>query len=108
MKISNLFTKVLALPFKYLYRLYRVNRSESYFKQVRNQKNNNRIILVSKQKLPSDQALLNKISVLKDKLTPFNIDISSIYSSITSSNEVKDWPDDTRLLTDQYSPANLL
>ena len=78
------------------------------FFNVRNHKNNNRIILVSKQELPSDQALLDKISVLKDKLIPFNIDISSIYSSITSSNEVKDWPDDTRLLTDQYSPANLL
>lgn len=47
MKISNLFTKVLALPFKYLYRLYRVNRSESYFKQVRNQKNNKHINYVS-------------------------------------------------------------
>ncbi|WP_064664238.1 MobH family relaxase [Pseudoalteromonas sp. MQS005] len=47
MKIPNLFIKVLALPFKYLYRLYRVNRSESYFKQVRNQKNNKHINYVS-------------------------------------------------------------
>lgn len=52
MKISHIFTKILALPFKYLYRLYRVNRSESYFKQVRNQKNCEHINYVSDKTHP--------------------------------------------------------
>ena len=78
------------------------------FFNVRNQKNNNRIILVSAQQLPSDKELLQRIEVLKPQLSPFNIDISAIYSSMTSSNTHQDWPENTRLLTDQFAPANLL
>ena len=55
-----------------------------------------------------DKALLEKIDDLAPKLTPFNVDISSIYQSIDSTNNHKDWPEDTRVLTDQFSPANLL
>ena len=78
------------------------------FFNVRNHKNNNRIILVSRQQLPSDNELLQRIEALKAQLLPYNIDISAIYSSINSSNNNQDWPKGTRLLTDQFSPANLL
>ena len=69
---------------------------------------NNRIIVVTPEKLPSNKQLLQRIDLLKSQLAPYNIDISAIYSSITSSNTEQDWPENTRLLTDQFSPANLL
>jgi len=78
------------------------------FFNVRNTKNNNRIILVTPGQLPSDKELRQRIDRLKPQLQPYNIDISAIYSSITSSNTDQDWPENTRLLTDQFSPANLL
>ena len=78
------------------------------FYNVRNQKNNNRIILVSRNKLPTDEELLHRINDLKSKLQTFNIDITAIYSSMTSTSAHQDWPSNMRLLTDQYSPANLL
>jgi len=78
------------------------------FLNVRNKKNNNRIILVSSQQLPSDKDLLQRIEGLKYQLSPFNIDIAAIYSSMASSNTHQDWPKKTRLLTDQFAPANLL
>ena len=78
------------------------------FFNVRNTKNNNRIILVTPGQLPSNKQLLQRTALLKSQLQPYNIDISAIYSSITSSNTDQDWPADTRLLTDQFSPANLL
>lgn len=78
------------------------------FFNVRNQKNNNRIILVSPDNLPSDKELLKRIQNLKEQLSPFNIDITAIYSSMTSTKTDQDWPENTRLLTDQFAPANLL
>jgi spermidine synthase len=78
------------------------------FFNVRNTSNNNRIILVTPGQLPSDKELRQRIDRLKSPLAPFNIDISAVYSSITSSNTEQDWPKNTRLLTDQFSPANLL
>ncbi len=78
------------------------------FFNVRNSKNNNRIILVSRQQLPSDNELLTRINSLKMQLSPFNIDIAAIYSSMSSTSTDQDWPKGTRLLTDQFSPANLL
>ena len=73
-----------------------------------NTNNSNRIILVTPEKLPSNKQLLQRINLLSSQLAPYNIDISAIYSSITSSNTEQDWPANTRLLTDQFSPANLL
>ena len=73
-----------------------------------NTNNSNRIILVTPEKLPSNKQLLQRINLLSSQLAPYNIDISAIYSSITSSNTEQDWPENTRLLTDQFSPANLL
>lgn len=78
-----------------------------YF-NVKNTKNENRIILVSNQQLPTIKVLNQRSDLLKDKLKPFGIDIKAILARMTLTSEERDWPDNTRLLTDQYSPVNLL
>lgn len=78
------------------------------FYNVRNNKNENRIILVSQQQLPNKNDIVQNIQSLNAKLKAFDIDIRDIYNSMISSKQNQDWPTDTRLLTDQFSPANLL
>ena len=78
------------------------------FYNVRNTTNTNRIILTSQQGLPSPDKMALRAAALADKLSPFGINITDVLKSITSTGQLQDWPDDTRLLTDQYSPANLL
>jgi spermidine synthase len=78
------------------------------FYNVRNKKNNNRIILVSNEALPSRENLQKNVDKLSDKLSVFNIDSSFILKSMTSTKHQQDWPKNTRLLTDQFSPANIL
>jgi len=79
-----------------------------HFLNISNGKNTNRIILTSKQTLPSDDIIENRAKELSSKLKPFGIDIFEVASYITSTKDTQDWPEDTKVLTDQYSPANLL
>lgn len=78
------------------------------FFNVRNRKNSNRIILATNDKLPTEQHIIARADSLKDKLKPFGIDIIKISTNMTSTADEMDWPKNTKLLTDQYSPANLL
>ena len=78
------------------------------FYNVSNIKNSNRIILTSKNQLPSAEKIAERAEKLSNKLKRFNIDIEHIRSSMLSTNEYRDWPRETKILTDQYSPANLL
>lgn len=78
------------------------------FYNVRNKTNNNRIVLVSNNPLPSRESLQQNVDKLSDKLSTFNIDLPFILNSMTSTKNQQDWPKDTRLLTDQFSPANIL
>jgi spermidine synthase len=78
------------------------------FFNVRNQKNSNRIILTSNRALPSGKVIIERVKELTKDLSPFGVDIAQISSSMTSTKEEQDWSDDTKILTDQYSPANLL
>ena len=78
-----------------------------YF-NVRNSKNENRIILTAKGALPDAKILQQRQMQLDKKLQPFGIDIKTILTNMTLTSEEQDWPIKTRLLTDQYSPANLL
>lgn len=78
------------------------------FFNVRNRKNSNRIILATNNKLPTEQHIIARADSLKDKLKPFGIDIIKISTNMTSTADEMDWPKNTKLLTDQYSPANLL
>jgi len=78
------------------------------FLNVRNRKKSNRIILTSQQALPSETIIANRAKALAEKLEPFGVDIFEITRYITSTKDKQDWPEDTKVLTDQYSPANLL
>jgi len=78
------------------------------FYNVANRKNSNRIILTKKNALPSEEKIASRVNKLTDKLSAFGIDIESIQRDIQSTTTHRDWSDNTRILTDQYSPANLL
>ena len=82
------------------------------FYNVRNNKNSNRIILTLPLNMANSQTievtLAQRTKDLSAKLAVFDIDIHALKSSMSSTKNAHDWPEDTRLLTDQYSPANLL
>lgn len=78
------------------------------FFNVSNNKNSNRIILTSAQALPNSQVIAERATTLNKVLLPFNVDIKAIAKQMISTATKQDWPEETPLLTDQYSPANLL
>ena len=78
------------------------------FFNVRNRKNSNRIILTSKRPLPNAEVIAQRAKALNNQLKPFGVDIFAITANMTSTEYEQDWPQGIRLLTDQYSPANLL
>ena len=78
------------------------------FFNVRNRKNSNRIILASQKPLPSAQVLAQRAKTLNSSLSPYGVNIFEITTHMTSTEFEQDWPQDVKLLTDQYSPANLL
>lgn len=78
------------------------------FYQVSNQANANRIIIVSKNGFTINSLKKSKIKQLNNKLRTVGVDIFSLYSKITFTKAEQNWPDNTRLLTDQFSPVNLL
>ena len=75
------------------------------FYQVKNNKNDNRIILTTKNGLPKANQLEANLASLHDRLRPYDVNILKVFNSFTDK---QDWPSDTPLLTDQFSPANLL
>jgi len=82
------------------------------FYQVTNNANSNRIIVVSKNGFSNNRInnSLNKQNVDKlDKtLSYYGVDIPLLYRKMINTKNNQDWPNDTRVLTDQFSPANLL
>ncbi|GHE93629.1 spermidine synthase [Thalassotalea profundi] len=78
------------------------------FFNVRNNKNSNRVILTTNKPLPSGDIIAKRALSLKAKLAPFGIDIIELTTWITSTEDDQDWPEETKVLTDQFSPANLL
>ncbi|XPF92780.1 spermidine synthase [Colwellia sp. RE-S-Sl-9] len=78
------------------------------FINVSNKKNSNRIILAGYTEQPSDEVIKARVEKLYPLLKPFDIDIREIRSNMISTKDNIDWPEDTKVLTDQYSPANLL
>jgi len=78
------------------------------FLNVRNNNNSNRIILASVKPLPQADVIARRAKALREILSPFNVDITEISRQMTSTATTQDWPEETRILTDQYSPANLL
>lgn len=78
------------------------------FYNVRDVNSNNRIIVASRQKQPNVNLTSRQLETLNGSLRPFNIDINAIHASMTSTKIEQDWPANTRILTDQFSPVNLL
>jgi spermidine synthase len=70
-----------------------------------NLKDANRVILLRLGGLPDRAELQRNAATFADKFKPLGVDGSWLLSKI---NVNKDWPATTRVLTDQYSPANLL
>jgi spermidine synthase len=78
------------------------------FYQVANSANSNRIIVVSKKGFTNTTISENVINDLDEKLSQYGVDIKLLYSNMVNTKNKQDWPEDTRILTDQFSPANLL
>ena len=65
----------------------------------------NRIILARKQALPAAPELNAPARRLYERLRPYGVNILEYPAQLTTR---ADWDTNTRVLTDQYSPANLL
>ena len=82
------------------------------FYHVANNVNSNRIIIVRKKGF-SETFIQNSfsdtnINKLSQSLSLYGVDIPLLYPSIINTKFNQNWPKNTRILTDQYSPANLL
>ena len=76
------------------------------FYQVSNDTNNNRIILAGKEGL-----MVTSDSVVTPLIEPFKIlgvNATQLYKTMKSTATHQDWDDNGPILTDQFSPANLL
>jgi spermidine synthase len=78
------------------------------FINVSRENRSNRIILAGYTTPPSEATIQQRIKALASRLTPYGINIKSISENVYFTKDNKDWPSDTKVLTDQYSPANLL
>ena len=78
------------------------------FFNVKNNNNSNRIILASAKPLPNNDEIASRALALRASLLPFNVDIIEISRQMLSTATTQDWPKNSPVLTDQYSPANLL
>lgn len=65
----------------------------------------NRVIITSNQPLPEKRVLLKRANAMRSQLQNYGVDVFGLYDAI--SNEVN-WDQDAKILTDQFSPANLL
>ncbi|MGO2075565.1 MAG: spermidine synthase [Pseudoalteromonas sp.] len=78
------------------------------FINVSTDKNSNRIILAGPDEMPSKEALDARVNKLAPMLKKYDVDIEKLRNSLFYTKGNRDWPEDTKVLTDQYSPANLL
>ena len=75
------------------------------FFNLRLRDSSNRVILAARQPLPDVLRLQRRAAELNELLRPFGVDIRSYPKHLLSK---ADWDTSARVLTDQYSPANLL
>lgn len=78
------------------------------FFQVSNQANANRIIIVSQNGFTTNSLNKKILKQLDSKLHTVGVDIYSLYNKVTFTEVEQNWSENTRLLTDQFSPVNLL
>jgi spermidine synthase len=78
------------------------------FYQVSNQGNSNRIIIVNRNGFTVNSLNKSNIKKINTRLHKYGVDIYSLYKKINFTGTDQNWPKNTRLLTDQFSPVNLL
>jgi len=78
------------------------------FYQVSDQGNSNRIIIVNRNGFAVNSLNKSNIKNINAKLHKYGVDIYSLYKKINFTKTNQNWPKNTRLLTDQFSPVNLL
>ena len=70
-----------------------------------NVKSNNRVIIARPDGLPPEQALHANAERVQAMLAPYDVDAVKLVGQF---NTKPDWQTDARVLTDRYSPSNLL
>lgn len=65
----------------------------------------NRVIVASMQPLPDQATLEERAPAFRDRLEPFGLDVTEYPQHMSTD---VNWDTSQRILTDQYSPANLL
>ncbi|WP_404343322.1 spermidine synthase [Pseudoalteromonas mariniglutinosa] len=78
------------------------------FINVTTDKNSNRIILAGFEDMPSARTIAERANRLAPRLQPYGVDMKLLSERLFYTKDNQDWPVDTKILTDQYSPANLL
>ncbi|REG82889.1 spermidine synthase [Marinomonas pollencensis] len=78
------------------------------FLNVSRHNRSNRIILAGLNTMPSATDIDTRANQLAPRLSRYNIDLKDIRQLINTTKDNHDWPENTKVLTDQYSPANLL
>jgi spermidine synthase len=75
------------------------------FGRFYNLRRNNRVILLRRSGLLPLDVLERNAARLQDTLAPMGVDSTWLLAQFVTT---QDWPADTRVLTDRYSPSNLL
>jgi len=78
---------------------------ESVFGQFYNLKTNNRVILIKLDGLQPMEAVTRTAAFMAPQIKRFGVDGDWLLKQFSTEH---DWRSDARILTDQYSPANLL
>ncbi|SEL48570.1 spermidine synthase [Colwellia chukchiensis] len=78
------------------------------FFNVKQKNSGNRIIIASNKALPTAPTMHATAQALAPVLAKYNVDIIKLSRLMISTATTQDWPQQAELLTDQYSPANLL
>jgi spermidine synthase len=78
---------------------------ESVFGRFFNLRQSSRVILVQNNGLPSKSAITRNAEALETRLKPFGVGADFLLPLFSTE---RDWRMDARILTDQYSPSNLL
>ena len=68
----------------------------------------NRIILAGVNSMPTEAQINQRIKALNPRLKKYDVDLKAISTYMKSTKNKQDWPANAKVLTDQYSPANLL
>jgi spermidine synthase len=78
---------------------------ESVFGRFFNLRLNSRVVLIKNDGLPSLSVITKNAGTLEARLKPFGVGADYLLPLFTTN---RDWRVDARILTDQYSPSNLL